>query len=177
MGKNPIISFYFPYSNMGDLLMYNKMMPTKNSYIQYVVQPNDSLYMIAKAYNTTVEEIKSINHLVSNTIYPNQVLYIPTSSCNKQTYITKSGDSLNDILKKFNINVDDFNEYNDVKKLKLEENQLISTERKNEENKVHIVNNHEKIEDILAKYHLSPLEFLKLNEDTILIVGTRIIVM
>lgn len=157
--------------------MYNKMMPTNNSYIQYVVQHNDSLYMIAKAYNSNVEDIKKLNNLVSNTIYPNQVLLIPTSSCNKQTYVTKGGDSLNDILKKFNINVDDFNEYNDIGKLKLKENQLVSTERKNDNNKLHIVNDHEKIEDILAQYHLSPLEFLKLNEDTILIVGSRIIVM
>ena len=157
--------------------MYNKIMPTQTSYFQYIVQPNDSLYNIAKTYNTNVDDIKSINHLVSNTIYPNQVLYIPTTSYSKHTYVTKSGDSLNDILKKFNIDVDDFTEYNDLKKLKLEENQLISTERKESNNKIHIVNDHEKIEDILAKYHLSPLEFLKLNEDTILIVGTRIIVM
>ena len=157
--------------------MYNKMMPTNTSYMQYVVQPNDSLYNIAKTYNTTVEDIKTLNHLVSNTIYPNQILYIPTHTNKKHTYITKGGDSLNDILKKFNIDVDDFTEYNDIKKLKLEENQLISTERKNNNNKIHVVNDHEKIEDILAKYHLSPLEFLKLNEDTILIVGTRIIVM
>ena len=153
--------------------MYNKMMPT----IQYVVQPNDSLYMIAKAYNTTVEDIKRLNNLVSNTIYPNQILYIPTSSYNKKMYITKDGDSLNDILKKFNINVEDFTEYNDIGKLKLEENQLISTEKKDDNKKVYIVNEYDKIEDILAKYHLSPLEFLKLNEDKILIVGSRIIVM
>lgn len=157
--------------------MYNKMMPANTSYLQYVVQPNDSLYMIAKAYNSNVEDIKKLNNLVSNTIYPNQVLLIPTSTHKKHTYITKDGDSLSDILKKFNINVDDFQEYNDIGKLKLEENQLISTERKDNNNKLHIVNDHEKIEDILAKYHLSPLEFLKLNEDTILIVGTRIIVM
>ena len=152
------------------------MMPTNPSYLQYVVQPNDSLYHIAKVYNTTVEEIKNVNNLVSNTIYPKQVLYIPTKQTHKNTYITKDGDSLNDILKKFNINVDDFVEYNDIKKLKLEENQLISTERKND-NKIHVITEYDKIEDILAKYHLSPLEFLKLNEDTILIVGTRISVM
>ncbi|MBO5712513.1 MAG: LysM peptidoglycan-binding domain-containing protein, partial [Acholeplasmatales bacterium] len=49
-------------------------------YLQYVVQPNDSLYMIAKSYNTTVENIKQINNLVSNTIYPNQILYVPMNT-------------------------------------------------------------------------------------------------
>jgi LysM repeat protein len=71
--------------------MYNKMMPTNTSYLQYVVQPNDSLYMIAKAYNSNVEDIKKLNNLVSNTIYPNQLLLIPTSTHKKQTYITKGG--------------------------------------------------------------------------------------
>ena len=42
--------------------------------------------------------------------------------------------------------------------------------------RVHIVDSNDKIEDILAKYNLSPLEFLKLNENIILINGKEIII-
>ena len=98
-------------------------------YLQYVVQPNDSLYMIAKSYNTTVENIKQINNLVSNTIYPNQILYVPmnTTQYGMNTYVTKDNESLYDILKKFNLNVNELSYNNDLGKLKLEENQLINT--------------------------------------------------
>ena len=65
-----------------------------NSYMmQYVVKPGDSLYMIAKAHGITVDELKNANHLVSNVIYPNQVLLIPkyTSYILKSRHFTSIG--------------------------------------------------------------------------------------
>ena len=146
-------------------------------YLQYVVQPNDSLYMIAKSYNTTVENIKQINNLVSNTIYPNQILYVPmnTTQYGMNTYVTKDNESLYDILKKFNLNVNDLSYNNDLGKLKLEENQLINTYKRASDS-VYMVMDNDKIEDILAKFNLSPLEFLKLNEKNILQAGKGIII-
>ncbi len=46
--------------------------PTKT----YVVKPGDSLYSIAKKFNTTVDLIKQENDLTSNDLYPGNVLYI-----------------------------------------------------------------------------------------------------
>ena len=40
----------------------------------YTVKPGDSLYRIAKSHNTTVEKIKSINHLEKDTLKINQKL-------------------------------------------------------------------------------------------------------
>ena len=54
-----------------------------NQMKQYIVKSGDSLYSIAKTFNTTVDELKSINHLYSNTIYPNQILFIPNSFASK----------------------------------------------------------------------------------------------
>lgn len=157
---------------------------TNNSYNnmkQYVVKSGDSLYMIAKAHNTTVEDLKKVNHLYSNTIYPNQILFIPnkvnnSSSCNGNTYITNNGESLKDILVKFNINMNDITNYNDIDKLKLEGNQMLLIERAEYYSKKYTVNSNDKIEDILAEYNLSPLEFIKLNEEKLLAPGTEIIV-
>ncbi|MDX1544327.1 MAG: LysM peptidoglycan-binding domain-containing protein, partial [Christiangramia sp.] len=42
----------------------------------YVVRKGDTLYSIAKRYNTTVEELKRNNDLVGNTISIGQVLNI-----------------------------------------------------------------------------------------------------
>lgn len=150
---------------------------------QYVVKQGDSLYKIAKAHNVTVDELKKVNHLYSNTIYPNQILFIPNNnsidnSCNNitnNTYLTASGESLKDILIKFNINLNDLQNYNDIDNLKLEGNQMLLIEKRNNYN-FHKVEAGETVEDILAKYQLSPLELLKLNENIFLKPNENIIV-
>ena len=144
---------------------------------QYIVKQNDSLYKIAKLFNTTVEDLKKVNHLISNTIYPNQILFIPNNStCNtNNTYVTNNGDSLKDIINKFGLNLEDLNEYNDLDKLKLEGNQLLLVEKR-KQNNMYECGYNEHIEDILSKYNLSPLEFLKLNENNILKNGNQIII-
>lgn len=42
----------------------------------YIVKKGDSLYSIAKRYNTTVDSIKKINNLKTNNLSIGQVLYI-----------------------------------------------------------------------------------------------------
>jgi N-acetylmuramoyl-L-alanine amidase len=44
--------------------------------ITYIVKKDDSLYAIAKRFNTTVDKIKKDNNLTSNEIYPENILYI-----------------------------------------------------------------------------------------------------
>lgn len=46
-------------------------------YIEYTVQPGDSLWLIANRYNTTVDAIKNLNGLNSNLINIGQMLKIP----------------------------------------------------------------------------------------------------
>lgn len=156
--------------------MYNCYNNNYKNLTQYIVKQNDSLYKIAKLFNVSVEDLKSVNHLVSNTIYPNQILFIPnTNNMNNTTYVTNCGDSLKDIINKFGLNLDDLNEYNDLDKLKLEGNQLLLVEKRHSD-KVYECSYGDKIEDILSKYNLSPLEFLKLNENNILKNGNKIII-
>ncbi len=134
-----------------------------NNTISYIVKTGDSLYTIAKKYNTTVEELMKINHLSSSMIYPNQVLFIPsTCNINNDTYLTKECESINDILGKFNIDYQTLVKYNDVLKLKLCANQLLKV-RDNNLNSLTLSRN-DSVDGILAKYQKSPYELLKLNE-------------
>ena len=57
----------------------------------YTVRPNDTLYILARRYGTTVQEIKSLNNLWSDTIYPGQQLAIPSGGGNNPGGNTGSG--------------------------------------------------------------------------------------
>ena len=54
----------------------NVKMASSGNYTSYTVKPNDSLYDIANAFNTSIREIKRVNHLRSSRIYPGQTLLI-----------------------------------------------------------------------------------------------------
>lgn len=80
--------------------------PNTVTYGVYTVKSGDSLYVIAKKYNTTVDELKKINNLSSNSLSIGQQLKVPNSS-NYILYTVKSGDSLYSIAKKYNTTVNE----------------------------------------------------------------------
>ncbi len=86
---------------------------TSSSTTTYTVRTGDSLYTIAKAFNTTVDAIKSANGLTSDAISIGQVLRIPRSTSSTsstsggRTYTVRTGDSLYSIARDFNTTVDD----------------------------------------------------------------------
>ena len=80
--------------------------PSDISYIIYTVKKGDSLYAIANKYNTSVNEIKSLNNLTSNNLSIGDSLKIPSNATNNNIiYIVKSGDNLYSIARKFNATV------------------------------------------------------------------------
>ena len=66
----------------------------------------DSLYSIAQKFGTTVDELKSLNNLSSNTLSIGQVLVLPSTSPSVNYYTVQRGDSLYSIAKKFGTTVD-----------------------------------------------------------------------
>ena len=87
--------------------------PSEENTRDYVVQKGDSLYKIARKYNTSVEELKRINQLNTNTLSIGQRLKVPSAS-NATTYIVQKGDSLYSIAKKFNTRVDEIKRKNNL---------------------------------------------------------------
>ena len=74
--------------------------------IVYTVRRGDSLYRIAKMFNTTISRIKKDNGLKSNTIKIGQKLVINSGKPkNAIVYKVKSGDTPYDIAKKFGMSL------------------------------------------------------------------------
>lgn len=75
----------------------------------YIVQQGDTLYKIAKNYDTSVNELLKINNLLSTNLSIGQKLVITPS-----TYVVKSGDTLWGIARLFNTTVNDLKEINNI---------------------------------------------------------------
>ena len=92
--------------------------PTKEIYEEeenvYIVQKGDTLYSIAMANNTTVDELKKVNNLTSNILSTGQLLKIPSALLPESTYIVKKGDSLYSIANKYNTTVEELKRINNL---------------------------------------------------------------
>lgn len=84
-----------------------------NNNIQYVIKPGDTLYNIAKRYNTNVDEIKRINNLNTNMLKIGETILIPGTS-NYQTYVIRTNDTLEGIALKYNTTVEDIMKANNL---------------------------------------------------------------
>ncbi|WP_152524940.1 LysM peptidoglycan-binding domain-containing protein, partial [Ligilactobacillus equi] len=56
----------------------------------YTVKAGDNLYEIARAHNTTIAALKSMNNLSSNTIYVNQTLKVSSVSSKNTSSVASS---------------------------------------------------------------------------------------
>lgn len=79
----------------------------------YTVKSGDTLYSIAKKYNTTVSNLNTLNNLSTNTLSIGQVLKVPSASDIK-TYTVVSGDTLYSIARKFNTTVSTLSDINNL---------------------------------------------------------------
>ena len=103
---------------------------TSGEFINYTVKAGDSLYKIAKEYNTTVNAIMNVNNLTSNALQVGQVLKIPTTTNQEETkdyinYTVKSGDSLYKIANNYNTTVDEIKKLNNLTSNNLQINQVL----------------------------------------------------
>lgn len=89
--------------SIGQVLQIPSSSSSNNSGSTYTVKAGDSLWNIANKYGITVDELKNLNNLTSNTLSIGQVLKVPSGG---NTYTVKSGDSLWSIANRYGTTVD-----------------------------------------------------------------------
>lgn len=81
----------------------------------YIVKNGDSLWSIARTYNTTVDTLRTLNNLTSDILKIGQILKVPSSESGaSRTYTVKNGDSLWKIANEFDTTVSKIKELNDL---------------------------------------------------------------
>lgn len=79
----------------------------------YIVKSGDTLYKIAKRYNTSTEDLMKLNNLTSNILTIGQIIKLPTTE-DTEVYIVKSGDTLYNIAQKYNTTVNSIKQKNNL---------------------------------------------------------------
>lgn len=102
---------------------------------KYTIKSGDTLYGIAKKFNVTVDDLKSINNLTSNTLTVGNILTIPTGESNVSevetpgvggiNYVVQKGDNLYSIANKYGVTVDQIKETNNLKTNTLQIGQIL----------------------------------------------------
>ena len=136
------------------------------NYINYTVTKGDTLYNIAKKYNSSVSDILKDNGLIDASLMIGQNLkirvnkndflieecfgesYVPSTD-NSNTYVVKKGDSLYSIARMFQINVDDIKRYNGLNSNYLSVGQIL---RIPSDNKTYIVKRGNNLYSIANKF-------------------------
>ena len=89
--------------SIGQVLKIPSSSSSNSSGSTYTVKAGDSLWNIANQYGITVDELKNLNNLTSNTLSIGQILKVPSGG---NTYTVKSGDSLWSIANRYGTTVD-----------------------------------------------------------------------
>ena len=148
----------------------------------YIVKAGDTLYSIARKFNTTVNELVNLNNLTSNTISIGQQIKLPIKEeqTEYETYVIKEGDSLYSIASAYNISVNDLIDYNALPTTILTIGDTIKIPKDkviNKEN-VYIVKPGDTLYKIANQYNVSIEDLISFNnlDSNILSIGQELII-
>ena len=138
-----------------------------DEYLLYTVKKGDSLWDIAKEYNTTVETLKNINNLSNSNLTVNQQIFIPKNEktgIKNNIYIVKKGDTLFDIAALNGITVSEIKELNNLKSDILQIGQILNIPSKSTGEINYIVQKGDNLYTIANKYDVKIDDIIKLNK-------------
>ena len=152
----------------------------------YQVKRGDTLYNIASKFNTTVDNLKNINNLTSNTLTIGQNLLVPIFEDNNDEedydiYTVQKGDSLWSISRKYDMPVNELIEINKLTNLTLKIGQQLLVPKQVEEDigeNVYVVQKGDTLWSIANKLNIPVNTIKELNNLTsnLLTIGQQLII-
>ena len=144
----------------------------------YTVLKGDTLWSIAKKFNTTVDNLKKANKLNGNMLYIGQNLIVPeyfTSEDTNITYIVKKGDTLYSIATLYGVSINDLKNSNNLssdilsigQEIKIPSGESIITPSEDDiinEDNTYIVQRGDTLYSISRKFNI-PINDIKINNN------------
>lgn len=169
--------------HVGDTLLISSADNTDDvsNDIYYVVKSGDTLWSIARKYNMSVNELKSLNNLSSNVLSIGQRLIVGKESSND--YVVSAGDTLWAIARKFNVSVDEIKSLNNLSSNNLSIGMTLKippySNKKNEETNVYVVKSGDSLWSIARMFNSTVDEIKSLNglKSNNLSIGQRLVVL
>lgn len=153
--------------SIGQQLLVKEGVTTSEGGEYYIVKSGDTLYSIAKKYGLTIDELKNMNHLTSNTLSIHQQLLVSgdtSSNSTYDTYIVKSGDSLWSIASKNNTTVDKLKDINNLSSNLLSVGQKLLIPKSSISFKTYTVKSGDTLYKIAQEYGTTVTDLINLNQ-------------
>ena len=154
--------------SIGQNLIIPGKIPEKVS-DEYVVQKGDTLYSIARKFNTTVDNLKSLNNITTDSLAIGQILKIPgEENITENTYTVKKGDSLYSIARTYGTTVDKLKDINNLTSNNLSIGQVLKLPSSDttKDNVVYTVQKGDSLYSIAREYGTTVDALKKLNNIT-----------
>ena len=150
--------------SIGQLLYIPKEETETVETIIYTVKSGDTLYGIANKYNLTVDELKKLNNLTSNSLSIGQKLNVSKEEQEAETtYTVVKGDTLYGIANKFGVNVNNLKDINNLSSNTLSIGQVLKIPVSTEDKLTYTVKKGDTLYSIARTYNTDVNTIKRLN--------------